>query len=216
MIDEDMLIGAEVMAGGEVYAAQAYGDRLVFEGAAPPTGVAYGDVRIAYETGEGYAASVAVLFEAAGNPLGDARECRRIASAEQREAVARESRTAVAVGLMLMDAGLPDDAALRVADLYPEWEAGADYRAGQVARDGGIYRCVQGHASQAGWEPHATPALWAEIAYAGDIEQWRRPTGAHDAYGVGDTVSHLGAEWASLSDGNVWEQGEPGAPWERR
>lgn len=31
-----------------------------------------------------------------------------------------------------------------------------------------------------------------------------QPTGAHDAYKVGDRVSFEGADWESLIAGNVW------------
>lgn len=44
--------------------------------------------------------------------------------------------------------------------------------------------------------------------------EWVQPTGAHDAYGIGDEVTHNGHLWRSATDGNVWEPGTGGAPWE--
>lgn len=41
-------------------------------------------------------------------------------------------------------------------------------------------------------------------------QEWRQPTGAHDAYPVDWTVSHNGKEWVSLISGNVWEPGVSG------
>ena len=35
--------------------------------------------------------------------------------------------------------------------------------------------------------------------------QWVQPTGAHDAYALGDRVTHQGKVWESLVDGNVWQ-----------
>lgn len=43
-------------------------------------------------------------------------------------------------------------------------------------------------------------------------EQWRQPTGAHDAYPINWTVYHPDPEdvWVSLVDANVWEPGVSG------
>ena len=43
---------------------------------------------------------------------------------------------------------------------------------------------------------------------------WSQPTGAHDAYSAGDIVSHNGALYKSLVDGNVWEPGAYDGLWE--
>jgi hypothetical protein len=44
----------------------------------------------------------------------------------------------------------------------PAWEPGHTYAAGDlVSYNGKVYRCVQGHTSQPGWNPEAVPALWA-------------------------------------------------------
>lgn len=44
----------------------------------------------------------------------------------------------------------------------PAWAAGVSYDTGDLVTYGGqVYRCVQGHPSQAGWEPPNVPALWA-------------------------------------------------------
>ncbi|MFG2818692.1 carbohydrate-binding protein [Kitasatospora sp. NPDC048365] len=41
------------------------------------------------------------------------------------------------------------------------WVAGRSYAVGDRAAYGGlVYRCLQAHTSQAGWEPPSTPALW--------------------------------------------------------
>ena len=74
---------------------------------------------------------------------------------------------AAAVRLAMMQAqSLPDAQALEVPELYPGWEPGADYAAQYIVSrpNGRLYRCQQGHASQEGWEPENTPALWTVIA----------------------------------------------------
>ena len=57
-----------------------------------------------------------------------------------------------------------DNTALRMLEFYPEWVAGQDYTAGYKVQHGGrLWRCVQAHTSQTGWEPENAPTLWTEI-----------------------------------------------------
>lgn len=108
--------------------------------------------------------------------------------------------------------GFSDYQALQVSSIYPEWHTGVDYRIGQVVRyQDQLYRCVQDHASQADWTPDASASLWSSISFTEGVEDWVQPTGAHDAYNVGDHVMHDGVEWVSLVNGNVWEPTEANA-----
>lgn len=44
------------------------------------------------------------------------------------------------------------------------WQAGASYAVGDEVEYGGqMYRCLQAHTSQAGWEPPNVPALWQAL-----------------------------------------------------
>lgn len=66
-----------------------------------------------------------------------------------------------------------DNTALRMLEFYPEWVAGQDYTAGhKVHRGGKLWRCLQAHTSQAGWEPENASSLWTEIceSHAGTID----------------------------------------------
>ena len=66
-----------------------------------------------------------------------------------------------------------DNTALRMMEFYPVWSAGQAYTAGYKVQHGGkLWRCVQAHASQTGWEPENTPALWTEICetHAGTLD----------------------------------------------
>ena len=48
--------------------------------------------------------------------------------------------------------------------LFLPWEADTKYSAGDRRRhDGKVYKCLQAHTSQVGWEPPAVPALWVVI-----------------------------------------------------
>ena len=104
-------------------------------------------------------------------------------------------------------ASLSDADALEVPRLFPAWEADTAYAAEQRIEHGGaLYRCVQGHTSQSGWEPDAAPALWTAVSLD-EWPEWVQPTGAHDAYNAGDRVSHKEGRWVSDMDGNTWEPG---------
>lgn len=94
-------------------------------------------------------------------------------------------------------------------ELFASWEAGVAYVVGQYRNSGKkLYRCVQAHTSQEGWEPENAPALWAVAADpAEEWPAWSQPLGAQDAYAKGSKVSHNGKHWTSDVDGNVWEPG---------
>ena len=74
---------------------------------------------------------------------------------------------------------LSDEDALEAAELFAVWASGTEYVAEQRIRYGGkLYRCVQGHTAQEGWEPDKTPALWTEVALPGGSSppEHRTPT----------------------------------------
>jgi hypothetical protein len=111
---------------------------------------------------------------------------------------------------------ITDDEKMRIADLYPAWEAGKKYAAGTIVKRGAnaggetqLYNVIQEHASQEGWEPGKTPSLYAKIGFTEDgVPIWTQPLGAGDIpYGKGDVVSHDGLLWVSDVDGNVWAPG---------
>lgn len=88
-------------------------------------------------------------------------------------------------------AGLTDEEALEGVELFPAWEAETEYDAGTRVRYGGkLYRCEQSHTSQSDWTPDVTPAMWTEVAKPGEIPVWRQPTGAQDAYRIGELVHY--------------------------
>lgn len=105
---------------------------------------------------------------------------------------------------------LDDEQAESVTILFPLWETDTAYIAGDRRQyDGLLYRCVQAHTSQPGWEPPNVPALWVRTSTE-EWPEWIQPTGAHDAYNKGDKVSHNGKHWISDMDANIWEPGVAG------
>lgn len=124
---------------------------------------------------------------------------------------------AAAVAFCLMaEAGQIDAAtAGERADLFSAWAAGVDYQAGQLRRwEGALYRCIQPHRSQEGWEPENVLNLW-KLTYdpAEAWPEWSQPLCAGDEYGQGAQATHGGVRWVSDVDGNVWEPGVYG--WSR-
>ena len=107
---------------------------------------------------------------------------------------------------------LDDEHAETVTILFYNWEVGIQYEVGDRRKyDGLLYRCVQAHTSQVGWEPPMVPALWVRTSVE-EWPEWIQPTGAQDAYNLGDKVTHNEQHWISTVNSNVWEPGVYG--WE--
>ena len=57
-----------------------------------------------------------------------------------------------------------DNTALRMKDFYPEWTVGLSCVVGSKYRYGNkLWRVVQAHTSQVGWEPENATSLWTEV-----------------------------------------------------
>ena len=64
------------------------------------------------------------------------------------------------------------------------------------------------------WEPGVS--AWREVVEEGSgAPEWVQPTGAHDAYQTGDTVTFEGQEYVSLIDGNTWSPTAYPQGWEK-
>ena len=63
------------------------------------------------------------------------------------------------------------------------------------------------------WPPGVSG--WREVVEEGGVPEWVQPTGAHDAYQTGDTVTFEGAEYVSLIDGNTWSPTAYPQGWEK-
>lgn len=102
-----------------------------------------------------------------------------------------------------------DNTALRMTEFYPEWYAGVAYTAEyKVQRSGKLWRCLQDHTSQDGWEPESAPSLWAKVLIPDEtvVPEWEQPDSTNP-YSAGDKVTHNGKTWVSDVDNNVWEPG---------
>ena len=122
--------------------------------------------------------------------------------------------------LPAMAATMTDEQAISVSTLWPEWSAdSASYKVDDVVQHADhLWRCEQAHTSQESWTPDAAPSLWSQIDIAGDgVDVWTQPTGAHNAYNVGDRVHYPTASdpiYVSTIDGNVWSPDAYPAGWQ--
>jgi hypothetical protein len=81
--------------------------------------------------------------------------------------------SAMLVAQQINTLSVDDNTALRMKSFYPEWAAGNAYSAGfKVQRNGKLWRVVQAHTSQTGWEPENTASLWEQIneTHSGTID----------------------------------------------
>ena len=116
---------------------------------------------------------------------------------------------------------LTDDEAMEIATLYPKYEVGKAYKVDEMftygvndVGDPQLYRVVQDHTSQADWAPDVTDSLYSPIGLnENGYPVWSKPTGAHDAYNIGDIVDYNGTLYESLIDGNVYSPEEYPAGW---
>lgn len=107
---------------------------------------------------------------------------------------------------------LIDEQALTVKDLHEEWVPNKDYKTGdRRLYNEELYKCLQDHTTQKGWNPVDAPSLWAKILIpdSGEIPEWEQPESTN-GYSVGDKVTHNGKTWESLVDNNIWEPGAIG------
>lgn len=57
-----------------------------------------------------------------------------------------------------------DNTALRMKSFYPEWAINTAYTAGfKVQHNGKLWRVVQAHTAQDGWQPENAHSLWEQI-----------------------------------------------------
>ena len=95
------------------------------------------------------------------------------------------------------------------ATLFPVWDENWTGTAKSIVSDEGVlYRSIHDVSSGQNTKPSATPSMWTKIGDPADEwPTWFPPIGAHDAYGIGDKVSHNNKHWTSNVSDNVWEPG---------
>ena len=100
-------------------------------------------------------------------------EAARYEAAERTRPLTAEEVTALLIRQQINTLTVDDNTALRMLEFYPEWASGTDCTAGyKVQHCGKLWRCIQAHTSQIGWEPENAASLWTEIceSHAGTLE----------------------------------------------
>ena len=107
-----------------------------------------------------------------------------------------------------------DDFALQTIDVFPFWNSmiGVEITQEDIQKgydryqyNGELYAVIQPHTPQEGWEPDKVPALWKKVS----LEEWpefKQPTGAHDAYNIGDKMYIL--RYSDGSGNNIYSMEE--------
>lgn len=124
--------------------------------------------------------------------------------------------------LQMFATSLSDEKAMEVATIYDPWTVGKSYTVGEFVTygtnsvgDPQLYKVVQAHTSQADWTPDATASLYSAIGLDDKgYPVWSQPTGAHDAYNMGDIVDYNGTLYKSLINGNVYSPDAYPQGWE--
>ena len=127
-------------------------------------------------------------------------------AAEAKRPLTMEEVIKLMIAKTINSIAIEDETALRMVKYYPAPDA-ASYAAGdRIQYNGKLYKCLQAHTSQADWTPDATQALWVVVSIE-EYPEWVQPTGAHDAYNIGDKVSYNGQQYICTTDANVYAPG---------
>ena len=96
-------------------------------------------------------------------------ESAKFEAAERHRPLTVEEVTAMLLKQQVNTLEVDDQIAYRMRAFYPAWSAGVSYAAGYKVQDNvRLWRCLQAHTSQAGWEPENVPALWEELCETHD------------------------------------------------
>ena len=150
------------------------------------------------------------LIEMTEAEIAEEKQKIQLAKAEEKSRhLTSEEVTALLIRQQINTLEVADNTALRMVEFYPEWASGVAYTTGyKVQRSGKLWRCLQNHTSQDGWEPESAPSLWAKVLIPDETvaPEWEQPDSTNP-YSAGDKVSHNGKTWVSDTDNNVWEPG---------
>lgn len=111
-----------------------------------------------------------------------------------------------------------DEQALNCILLFVEWDGnGVFYKKDTRLRyNNKLFKVLQDHTSQSNWTPDTAVSLYVEVANpAIEYPDFKKPTGAHDAYSKGDKVTYKDEKYISKIDGNVYAPDEYPSAWEK-
>ena len=100
-------------------------------------------------------------------------EAQKAEKIERTRPLTAEEVTALLIKQQINTLSVDDNIALRMVEFYPEWAADMAYTVGyKVRRNGKLWRVVQAHTAQIGWEPENAASLWEQIneTHAGTMD----------------------------------------------
>ena len=120
-----------------------------------------------------------------------------------------------------------ESVAYKFRALADEWAIGHNYYGpddpsgmlqSRVRYQGDLYKCLNTHVSQSGWEPGVAPSLWTKILPGqegnepeeGEFAEWDPSVSSTNGYSKGTKLIHNGHLYESMVDNNTWEPGGEG------
>lgn len=101
------------------------------------------------------------------------KELRVLAIAEKSRPMTESEVNRMLITQQINNLVVDDNTALRMTEFYPVWVENTAYEADyKVQYSGKLYRCVQAHTSQTGWNPETVASLWEVIneTHAGTLD----------------------------------------------
>ena len=95
------------------------------------------------------------------------------AIAEKSRPMTAEEVTRMVIAQQINALTVDDNTALRMVEFYPVWAENTAYSVGYKVQYGGkLWRVIQAHTSQTGWEPENAASLWEQIneTHAGTVD----------------------------------------------
>lgn len=141
----------------------------------------------------------------------------------QEELMIEQTNKAMEIFNLSFEALLPDltdEQALQIPLMFPEWVANKEYAVNdRVLYAGVLYKVLQAHTSQDGWQPEITPSLFAKVSIVKDengeqvdIPEFEQP-GSTNAYQIGDKVRFEGQIYECVLANCVWSPSEYPSAW---
>lgn len=92
------------------------------------------------------------------------REATMLAIEEAHRPMTTEEVSRMVITQQINTLDVDDNTALRMREFYPEWKPGLECAVGfKTQRNGRLWKCIQAHTTQTGWEPENAASLWTEI-----------------------------------------------------
>lgn len=110
-----------------------------------------------------------------------------------------------------------DEQAYTMRYFYDEWDYNKEkyYKDERFMYNDKFYKVLQEHEPQEGWTPDTASSLYVEIPDPNvEYPEWKQPTGAQNAYMIGDKVTFGGKKYISKINNNTWSPSEYSDGWE--